>query len=297
MVQIFFDIETYSPDDSGPRLCDKVISIAYKIGDSDVTVLKEWELGEREVLTRFLDVIQSQYRPNLIGHNILRFDIPVARARISQTIRKGLRDMIGAIKWDPSGLIIDRFGLNQNDIEDHGLTWIPNLKSGSGRDPDPRHKDVRGYISRYGVRKCESNALLKDEETLRIGQKLCRDAIESYYGADALARFKGKREDSKKKLRTIYENPVWSDVREALRELIEGYGEDMNGEVAPLEAKKVYVVKIYQRIDKEHYLWGRCPVCMTLFDYDQNFIDKIVRCRVCNVPMRLIKGIDGDSNG
>jgi len=76
MIRIFFDIETYSPDEQGPSLCDKVISIAYKIGNSDVVVLKEWELGEKEVLNRFLDVIQSQGRPNIIGHNILRFDIP-----------------------------------------------------------------------------------------------------------------------------------------------------------------------------------------------------------------------------
>lgn len=87
MVQIFFDIETYSPDDSGPRLCDKVISIAYKVGDSDVVVLKEWELGEKEVLNRFLDVIQSQDRPNIIGHNILRFDIPVI---VCRSVENGL---------------------------------------------------------------------------------------------------------------------------------------------------------------------------------------------------------------
>lgn len=78
---IFFDIETYSPDEHGPSLCDKVISVAYKIGDSDVVVLKEWELGEKAVLNRFLDVIQNQDRPNIIGHNILRFDIPVIVCR------------------------------------------------------------------------------------------------------------------------------------------------------------------------------------------------------------------------
>jgi DNA polymerase elongation subunit (family B) len=81
MIRIFFDIETYSPHVSGPRLCDKVISIAYKIDDSEVVVLKEWKLGEKEVLNRFLDVIQSQDMPNIIGHNILRFDIPVIVCR------------------------------------------------------------------------------------------------------------------------------------------------------------------------------------------------------------------------
>ena len=49
MIRIFFDIETYSPDEHGPSLCDKVISIAYKIGDSDVVVLTEWELGEKVI--------------------------------------------------------------------------------------------------------------------------------------------------------------------------------------------------------------------------------------------------------
>jgi len=48
-----------SPHVSGPRLCDKVISIAYTIEDSNVIVLKDWELGEKEVLNRFLDVIQN----------------------------------------------------------------------------------------------------------------------------------------------------------------------------------------------------------------------------------------------
>jgi len=217
--------------------------------------------------------------------------------KISQTIRKGLRDMMGATKWDPSELIIDRFGLNQDDIEKHGLTWIPNLKSGSGRDPDPRRKDVREYVSRYGVRKCESNALLKDEGTLRIGLSLCRDAIERYYGADALARFRRKREDSKKKLGEIYENPIWRDVREALRELIEGYGEDESREVAPPEAEKEYVVKIFERIGEEDYRWGRCPVCITLFDYDMSILGKMVRCRACNAPMRLVEAVEGDIDG
>jgi len=88
MIRIFFDIETYSPDEQGPSLCDKIFSIAYKIGDSDVVVLKEWELGEKAVLNRFLDVIKSEDRPNIIGHNILRFDIPVI---VCRSLENGLR--------------------------------------------------------------------------------------------------------------------------------------------------------------------------------------------------------------
>lgn len=81
MSTIFFDLETYSPHKDGPRLNDKVISIAYKTRDSDVTVLKEWETSEKEILSQFLQEIKDHFKPNLIGHNILRFDIPVIICR------------------------------------------------------------------------------------------------------------------------------------------------------------------------------------------------------------------------
>ena len=228
---------------------------------------------------------------------LLFFDHDISGLKISQTIRKGLQDMTGATKWDPSGLIIDRFGLNFDDIEENSLTWIPNLKSGSGKSPNPKHKDVKEYVSLYGERKCEANALLKDEESLTIGQELCRNAIEKYYGADVLGRFKKKRESSKKKLNKIYENPVWSDVRVSLMDLIEGYPVEITEQVAALETEKEYIVKIYQKIDNEHYHWGQCPVCETSFDYNRSIINAMVRCRTCNIPMRLIEAPEDSSNG
>jgi uncharacterized protein YprB with RNaseH-like and TPR domain len=82
MIRIFFDIETYSPG-LRPTYDDKIIAIAYKTEDSEVTVLKEWESDEKQILTRFLDDIKEAERPNLIGHNILRFDIPLIINRAS----------------------------------------------------------------------------------------------------------------------------------------------------------------------------------------------------------------------
>jgi len=120
MIRIFFDIETYSPDEHGPSLCDKVISIAYKIGDSDVVVLKEWELGEKEVLTRFLDVIQSQDRPNIIGHNILRFDIPVI---VCRSVENGLGRLeeIYSVFREPYGIDLLQCLLPSNRMYFRGL--------------------------------------------------------------------------------------------------------------------------------------------------------------------------------
>lgn len=82
MTKIFFDIETYSPNVSQrPKFNEKIITIAFKTETSDVTVLKEWESSERTIIERFLNVIKNSDRPNLIGHNILRFDIPVLISR------------------------------------------------------------------------------------------------------------------------------------------------------------------------------------------------------------------------
>ena len=85
MSRIFFDIETYSPHDDGPRLDDKIISIAFKTEDSGITVVKEWELGEKEVISQFLQYVEGFLKPNLVGHNILRFDIPVIVCRSFET--------------------------------------------------------------------------------------------------------------------------------------------------------------------------------------------------------------------
>ena len=120
MIRIFFDIETYSPDQHGPRLCDKVISIAYKIGDSNVVVLKEWELGEKEVLNRFLGVIQNQDRPNIIGHNILGFDIPVI---VCRSLENGIGrlEVIYSIFREPYGIDTIQCLLASNRMYFRGL--------------------------------------------------------------------------------------------------------------------------------------------------------------------------------
>jgi DNA polymerase elongation subunit (family B) len=69
MTRVFLDIETYSP---GPRPTynDKIIAIAYKQESSPITVLKEWESDEKQILNQFLEEMQRIDRPSIIGHNI-----------------------------------------------------------------------------------------------------------------------------------------------------------------------------------------------------------------------------------
>ena len=89
-------------------------------------------------------------------------------------------------------------------IEEQGLSWIENLITGNKRLSakgigldDPRHPNhymdyVQDYLAKYGVRKCEANALVIRPVAAR---DFCRSTIESYLGGDALDRFQKKRQE------------------------------------------------------------------------------------------------------
>ena len=137
--------------------------------------------------------------------------------RISEFLRSNLRDLSyihwedGIEGYDPSDLIIERFGLNFDFIMANDLTWIDNLKTGSGGyiakvvngkivqgktkagKPHPNFDMpyVQEYLKKVGVRKCEANALVIRPDQ---GRALCRKAIQGFLGEDALDRFQVKRQ-------------------------------------------------------------------------------------------------------
>ena len=82
MTRLFLDVETYSLGPK-PTYDDRIIAIAYKQEGGPITVLKEWESDERQILNQFLEQMQQIDRPSIIGHNILRFDLPVVVNRAS----------------------------------------------------------------------------------------------------------------------------------------------------------------------------------------------------------------------
>jgi hypothetical protein len=130
-----------------------------------------------------------------------------------------LKELKAATGYDPKDLIIDRFGLNYDFIEANNLTWIDNLISSSGKDMSKSYycynckiqyeegtlrcrsrncgkklyvqpPFVRDYVAKYGVRKCEANALVVAPEQ---GRQLAEDAIVKYLRLDAISRFEAKR--------------------------------------------------------------------------------------------------------
>jgi len=137
--------------------------------------------------------------------------------RISDALMDNLVQLVN-IRWkdgetgyDPSNLIIDRFGLSYETIMEYNLTWIDNLITGSGGyiaklvndqivqgrtangrpHPNFNLQYAQDYLKKFGVRKCEANAIIPHPE---IAISICRSAIEKYLGTDSLERFARKRQ-------------------------------------------------------------------------------------------------------
>lgn len=138
--------------------------------------------------------------------------------RISDCIRKNLADLQD-VKWgdgeqgyNPENLIIRRFGLDASFIDRYGLTWINNLKTGSGgelarvvdgefvagltKNGKP-HKNfnmpyLQKYLHDFGVKKCEANAIIPMPE---IARNFVKESITEFLGDEALDRFEEKRRD------------------------------------------------------------------------------------------------------
>jgi hypothetical protein len=113
--------------------------------------------------------------------------------RIRNHQRLGLADLPPDID---DGLVIDRFGLNKDFIDQQGLSWSENLETSSGGDlASPRHPDhgkdyVQSYLKKFGARKVEANALVVRAEA---GRQLCLDAIRRYIPDDLLEDFESRR--------------------------------------------------------------------------------------------------------
>jgi hypothetical protein len=210
---------------------------------------------------------------------LLFYDHDPAGLKITDTFRKNLRDCERGTGWSPEGLLIERFGLNKDDIEKYNLTWIENLRTSSGRESFDYE-----YIEKYGGRKCESNALFKNDETLRAGEEICRRAIENYYGPDAKVRFKKKEERSKRKLKVLYDDPIFKNFYERINELIKSLSANKN-EWDKLPSKHAAEKEVEVVIDGKYY--GICPRCGSQFDYDDSFNGRLVICRYCHLPMKL----------
>jgi len=139
---------------------------------------------------------------------------------ISKRLLENLEEIQNGTRWNPRNLIIDRFGLNLDLIEKLHLTWIDNLISSSGQEPDHNNPIVRRYIDKFGERKCEANALVVRPKE---AEELCRNVIEKYLGPDSLERFEAKREKVRETLREFKDRTGLTETIKEVIGSIEGF--------------------------------------------------------------------------
>ncbi len=139
--------------------------------------------------------------------------------QIAEKLKPNLMQLIGGTGWNPKNLIVDVFGLTFDFIEKHKLTWIDNLITGSGEDlANPKHRDhkqpyVQDYIKKYGVRKCEANAIVVKPD---IAVDLCRETILKYMDLNAISdeydkiKFERTREIRRVMRKVGYKKALWN---------------------------------------------------------------------------------------
>jgi predicted Zn finger-like uncharacterized protein len=210
---------------------------------------------------------QKAHERGLTPVLLMFYDLDEVGLKISDTWEEKLDECArGAGGY--GNLIFDRFGLNREDVEELGLTWIT----------DPRN----------GEEKVESNALFRNNETLEAGKRLCRDAIEKYLGKDALKRFEEKEEKGIKLNKDQLE--ILENIRDELEEIEETLPKEPEQKEAKRRAKKREREKeVIVRPEPGYY--PNCPSCHSSFNIDEEKDDgKLFKCRHCGQFMRLKLG-------
>jgi hypothetical protein len=177
-------------------ICEK-----YKI---PIATAKGWAAirQRKEMIFRFKEHEAEGQTPVLLYCG----DHDPAGLHISNFINSNLDELYGATRWGPENLIIDRFGLNYDFIIENNLTWINNLKTGNKTGindlSNPKHTDhnkeyVQSYLSKYGPRKVEANAIVVIPE---VGRKLCEDVINNYVSSASVDKYEAYIEKEQKKV-------------------------------------------------------------------------------------------------
>uniref|UniRef100_A0A6M3J5L9 Putative terminase n=1 Tax=viral metagenome TaxID=1070528 RepID=A0A6M3J5L9_9ZZZZ len=161
-----------------------------------------YDIMERAIAARrFKDAEDNGLTPVILYFG----DLDPYGLAISDFLKKNFYTIRQGTQWDPSNMIVERFGLNFEFIEEQGLTWIDNLESGSGKNmADMDNTIMRVYMAEYGEKKCEANAVMRASARPAAIQ-LCRATIEGYLGEDALNRFAGKRQIIRDRLENFRE--------------------------------------------------------------------------------------------
>jgi hypothetical protein len=111
---------------------------------------------------------------------------------------------IKGLDWYDPNFDVVNIGITEQQIIDLGLMKIGNLETSGGRDlSDPRHPDhgkryVQDYIARFGVWKCEANALVGNPNGAKA---MLEDSINRFIPASHPTDIRAKNEPGQAEVR------------------------------------------------------------------------------------------------
>lgn len=181
---VYFDIETFSGDGfrSGGT---KVIAIHYRDFNGRVRMLKEWESSEKEILQSFLTDMKMIKRDDflmLVGHNVLRFDIPTVIRRMAANgidSSDSLQDFFGGV------FVVDTMQcmLPFNSMRFKGLN-IDDVSGGLGiSGPHRRNTEVESFYRERKFAEIERHAAADLDFVQDLYWKLKRGEVPKNFGA------------------------------------------------------------------------------------------------------------------
>jgi hypothetical protein len=197
---------------------------------------KGWSdmLSRNKLILRFKKAEEIGLIPVLLYYG----DFDPAGIKIAETLKKNINDLEKATKWTPDNLIIDHFGLTFEFIEDNNLLWIDNLITGGKRNlgrlyhhykqgrPEVKLYDYEiKYIEKYGVKKCEANAILPIRD---VAIKDCEKNIQKYLGNDPFETYDKKLKKNRKEVTDLMETIDFKEKIQKLMDELNNSNQDPN---------------------------------------------------------------------
>ncbi len=150
--------------------------------------------GDLHSRASLLERCRDSGLPNII---FLFGDHDIGGLSITDSFKKNCEDLLPALEMDSLPyMTFIRVGLNKQDIDELGLVWIDGLETSSGKDlskpthPQFKNKDVQEYLLKYGARKCEANALLKDP---KAAMAIMEKALQEFITAETFKRYEAQK--------------------------------------------------------------------------------------------------------